>query len=178
MQRGFHACQAFLYPAAVLSARSTGVGRGNSMAAEWISYATLGERLGISPEAARQKAIRAKWSRKPANDGKTLVLVDFDDLRPVPVRRTKEQASDTPPAQASDTRIPDATVAAVEVLSRHIARLEAELATVKGERDQAQAVAAQVEGLKATLAAVEGERDRWHQAATAPRGLARLFRRG
>jgi hypothetical protein len=147
------------------------------MATEWISYTALGERLGISPEAARQKAIRARWTRKPANDGKTLVLVDFDDLRPNPVRRTKERASDTPSEQPSDPRMPDATIAAVEILSRHIERLEAELTTVKGERDQAQAAAMQVDALKATIAAVEGERDRWHQVATAPRGLARLFRR-
>jgi hypothetical protein len=148
------------------------------MATEWISYTALGERLGISPEAARQKAIRAKWTRKPANDGKTLVLVDFDDLRPNPVRRTKERVSDTPSEQPSDTRMPDATIAAVEALSRHIDRLEAELTAVKAERDQAREAAMQVTALKATIAAIEGDRDRWHQAATAPRGLARLFRRG
>jgi hypothetical protein len=43
------------------------------MAEDWYTYAQLGERLGISPAAVRQKAIRARWPRRPANDGKTQV---------------------------------------------------------------------------------------------------------
>ena len=49
------------------------------MAAVWGSYAELAEHLGISPEAARQKSIRARWERKLGDDGKARVLVDLEE---------------------------------------------------------------------------------------------------
>ena len=49
------------------------------MAAVWVSYAELAEHLGISPEAARQKSIRARWQRKLGDDGKARVLVDLEE---------------------------------------------------------------------------------------------------
>jgi len=52
-------------------------------------------------------------------------------------------------------------------MQAQIEELRAEIAR-RGERAAA---------LEATLAAVAAERDRWHQAATAPRGWARIFRR-
>ena len=52
------------------------------MAVEQLTYTQLGERLGISTEAARQKAIRGRWRRIPGNDGKTLVEVDLAAVAP------------------------------------------------------------------------------------------------
>lgn len=133
----------------------------------WMTYDELAAAMGIAPDSARRLVTRKKWARRQGNDGKARIGVPTDVLL------------DRPPVSPPDVLPdkPDATIAAVEALTRHIERLEAELTTVKAERDQAQAAAMQLDALKATLEAVSAERDRWHQAATAPRGLARLFRR-
>jgi hypothetical protein len=97
------------------------------MAAVWVSYAELAEHLGISPEAARQKSIRARWERHLGDDGKARVLVDLDEAaaahRPRPVDRPDEQAT---------------TAAAIATLEQHVATLKEELAkaqTLAAERD-------------------------------------------
>jgi hypothetical protein len=53
------------------------------MAEVWLTYGELGERLGISPEAARQKAMRGRWRRQQGNDGKARVLVGFETNKTV-----------------------------------------------------------------------------------------------
>lgn len=68
-------------------------------------------------------------------------------------------------------------VMAVRDLQHRIDDLVVELVRTRAERDSERARADQVVALRATLAAVEAERDRWHQAATAPRGWVRIFRR-
>ena len=50
------------------------------MAEEWFTYIELAERLNVSAEAARQKAIRARWPRRTANDGKAQVKVYVIDV--------------------------------------------------------------------------------------------------
>jgi hypothetical protein len=47
----------------------------------WMSYADLGEVLGIGSESARQLAIRRKWARQKGNDRKTRVAVPEEELR-------------------------------------------------------------------------------------------------
>lgn len=134
----------------------------------WMTYDELAAAMGIAPDSARRLVTRKKWARRQGNDGKARIGVPTDV--------TPDRPPVSPPDVTPDK--PDATIAAIEVLTSHIARLETELATVKSERDQAREAALQVSALRATIAAVEGERDRWMAAATAPRGLARLFRRG
>jgi len=97
------------------------------MAAVWVSYAELAEHLGISPEAARQKAIRARWQRQRGEDGKARVLVDVEEAaaahRPRPVDRPDEQGT---------------TAAVIAALEQHVATLKEELAkaqTLAAERD-------------------------------------------
>jgi hypothetical protein len=48
---------------------------GPAIGAAWLTYAQAGERFGMSPEAARQRARRMRWRTQPGNDGPTLVLV-------------------------------------------------------------------------------------------------------
>jgi hypothetical protein len=43
------------------------------MATQNLTYAELGERLGVSAQAARALARRLRLPRQKANDGKTLV---------------------------------------------------------------------------------------------------------
>jgi hypothetical protein len=47
----------------------------------WLTYVELGDRLGITPDAARQKAIRGRWRKQRGNDGKARVLVEPEVLQ-------------------------------------------------------------------------------------------------
>jgi hypothetical protein len=97
------------------------------MAEEWFTYSELGERLHISPEAARQKAIRNHWPRRPGNDGRAQVRVDIEEVvaSAVPRRPRDEEPSDERPTpeqppveQLADSRV-------LEALEEHIATLKA-----------------------------------------------------
>jgi hypothetical protein len=63
------------------------------MPAEMLTYAELGERLKISPEAARALAKRHRLPRSRANDGKTLVHVDLAEISHSPVPRAPQTPS-------------------------------------------------------------------------------------
>jgi uncharacterized membrane protein YccC len=55
---------------------------------EQLTYVQLAERLSVSPEAARAVVKRNRLPRSHANDGKTLVSVDLEELqhKPLPAR--------------------------------------------------------------------------------------------
>ncbi len=110
-----------------LFGRSTGVLRVSDMAEEWFTYSDLGARLGISAEAVRQKAIRHRWRRQTANDGKALVLVDVDDVHVTPRKPSDDRS--TPEESPADTR----TLAA---LDEHIATLRAILAKAEAATER------------------------------------------
>ena len=57
------------------------------MPVEMLTYADLGERLKISPEAARALVKRHRLPRSRANDGKTLVQVDLTEISHSPIAR-------------------------------------------------------------------------------------------
>jgi hypothetical protein len=57
------------------------------MPVEMLTYADLGERLKISPEAARALVKRHRWPRSRSNDGKTLVQVDLSEFSHSPIPR-------------------------------------------------------------------------------------------
>ena len=57
------------------------------MPVEMLTYAELGERLKISPEAARALVKRHRLPRSRSNDGKTLVQVDLTEISHSPVSR-------------------------------------------------------------------------------------------
>ena len=89
------------------------------MPVEMLTYAELGERLKISPEAARALVKRHRLPRSRSNDGKTLVQVDLSEISHSPVPRAAQ-----PPAGPA--------------LKQKIEALEAELiemeAIAKGHR--------------------------------------------
>ena len=60
------------------------------MPVEMLSYAELGERLKVSPEAARALVKRHRLPRSRSNDGKTLVQVDLTEISHSPVPRTRQ----------------------------------------------------------------------------------------
>ena len=63
------------------------------MPVEMLTYADLGERLKISPEAARALAKRHRLPRSRSNDGKTLVQVDLTEISHSPIARPPQAQS-------------------------------------------------------------------------------------
>src|SRR5215212_3974513 len=97
---------------------------GCRMVEEWFTYSELGERLNISPEAVRQKAIRHRWPRRTANDGRAQVRVDLQDVvATMPQRRPKEPF-DTRPTPDQPPVEPPPDTRTFEALERHIATLK------------------------------------------------------
>jgi hypothetical protein len=86
------------------------------MPLEMLTYAELGERLKISPEAARALVKRHRLPRSRSNDGKTLVQVDLTEINHSPVARA-------PQAPAGHQ--------AVTALKQKIETLQAELAEME-----------------------------------------------
>jgi len=82
------------------------------MPVEMLTYAELGERLKVSPEAARALVKRHRWPRSRANDGKTLVQVDLSEFSHSPISR--------PPQAQADHQV-------VAALKQHIETLQTEL---------------------------------------------------
>ena len=54
------------------------------MSVETLTYAALGARLKVSPEAARSLAKRLQLPRSLSDDGKALVSVDLAEIRHTP----------------------------------------------------------------------------------------------
>jgi hypothetical protein len=150
------------------------------MAEEWLTYSELGERLSISPEAARQKAIRYRWPRRPANDGKTQVRVDVEDVKASTIPRKPRESSDDrltpeppPVEQASDARalldaleahittLKSVVAKAEEAAARESARADAERSRADRERERADTERDRADNLQRLIQeAAEGEAGR------------------
>ena len=87
------------------------------MPVEMLSYVELGERLKISPEAARALVKRHRLPRSRSNTGKTLVQVDLTEISHSPVTRAPHHAG-------HDHQV-------VTALKVHIATLQADLLEMK-----------------------------------------------
>lgn len=123
------------------------------MAVEWLTYAELGNRIGISPEAARQRAMRLKLRRQVGNDGKARIAVDFEEITLNPPKTTVEQPSNTqtnglttpveqeldaPSEHPSDARLHEALHDQVAFFKEQLARIEtlAEQRRVQAEQER------------------------------------------
>ena len=83
------------------------------MSGEWLSYKEAGERLGVSAEAARQRAIRGSWTSRP--------------------RRKNERPNEHPAPRA----VEQADERLIEALQAHIETLKADLALARDQAAQA-----------------------------------------
>jgi len=137
------------------------------MSVEALTYAALGARLKISPEAARSLAKRRRLPRSLSDDGKALVSVDLAEIRHTPRPPRGRQAGNIAPFAAK-----------IDALMAEIVRLEARAADHRAdfERERERADRLTVELLQATAetmaanevtARLEGE-----VAALRTRGLA------
>lgn len=168
-----------------------------------LTYAELGDALGIAAASAKRLSIRHRWQKHQGNDGKARVTVPVEYLqveKPVARDVTSDLKTDVSEDVTSDNARDDTgdSLVVVTTLERHIGRLETELAkaesllaAVSNDRDRQRAdkeleraKAAQVDVLKAVLEAeqrrsneLKEERDRWQKAATEPRGLFAWLKR-
>src|SRR6267154_1775035 len=114
------------------------------MSIEMLTYAALGARLNISPQAARSLTRRLRLPRSLSDDGKALVSVDLAEIRHTP----------RPPRGRA---ISSALLAAkIEALKAEIARLETTAADHRAdfERERERADGLTVELLQATAETV------------------------
>jgi len=93
------------------------------MPIEMLTYAELGERLKISPEAARALVKRHRLPRSRSNDGKTLVQVDLAEINHSPAAR----ASQAPAGHQAVTALKQR----IETLQADLVEMEA---TARGHR--------------------------------------------
>jgi hypothetical protein len=91
----------------------------------WLTYQDLGVRLGVTPEAAKRRAIQAKWARMPGNDGRARVRVP-DELR-----------------ASSTLDVRPAKVALQHALESHVETLRADVVALKAQLAAAEARAAE-----------------------------------
>ena len=110
------------------------------MSVEMLTYAALGARLKVSPEAARSLAMRFRLPRSLSQDGKALVSVDLAEIRHTPRPRGSRQGNIAP------------LVGKIEALQAEIVRLEAGEAVHRAdfERERERADRLMVEVLQAT----------------------------
>jgi hypothetical protein len=91
------------------------------MDGQWLTYADAAVQLGVTPEAARRRAIRGKWARMPGNDGRARVRL-ADDWRP----------QGTPDVRSNNSAL-------VHALEAHVATLKGENETLKSQLAAAEA---------------------------------------
>jgi hypothetical protein len=89
----------------------------------WLTYAEAGQRLGVSPEAARAKAARKRWRRQVGNDGLARVLLPGD----LPVTARLRTPGDRPVTSRSTP----GHVQLIKTLESHVESLKAQLATTE-----------------------------------------------
>src|SRR5881392_1856945 len=87
------------------------------MPVEMLSYVELGEKLKISPEAARALVKRHRLPRSRSNDGKTLVQVDLAEISHSPVPRG--------PQAPSGQQVVSALKQKIETLQAELLEMEA-----------------------------------------------------
>jgi hypothetical protein len=141
----------------------------------WLTYAELGERMGKSAEAARQRAIRKRWRRQVGNDGLARVLVPAD-AELTPVRTGNERAGERPKTDRPDpVRTPSVEMellARLAALHDELVAMAQKLAIAEGRAGAAEAEAASA---RATIDALQRERDAWKAQADGWRGQAKLL---
>jgi hypothetical protein len=79
---------------------------------EQLSYVQLAERLSVSPEAARAVVKRNRLPRSRANDGKTLVSVDLEELQHKPLARGHQSVTELVATLRANTHTLEAELAA------------------------------------------------------------------
>jgi hypothetical protein len=134
---------------------------------KWMTYAELAEALGIGSDSTRNLVRRKRWPRRPGNDGLARIGVPMEHLS----KHSKPEGGINPPSDepisppAGAPIEPPTDGGIIQVLNRHIERLEREVEILKGERDAERARAVQVDSLKAALDIERQRVDEWKAVA-------------
>ena len=129
---------------------------GRHITGEWLTYQQTGERLGISPEAVRQRARRLHWRHQRGNDGRTLIQLPESEEPRTPVRLTV-QTGVQPPVQPVGQSTGEAAALRelVDVLRTQLAKAETradeDRAQLRVERERNAAAERQVIELRALV---------------------------
>jgi hypothetical protein len=131
----------------------------------WMTYAELSEALSIGLDSAKNLARRKRWGRQRGNDGLAKIGVPREALerRPKPMAPVAADGPLNPPIDAPTSPPTDRGSdgpSALDVLHRHIERLETELSAQRAEREaERQTLRVSLEALKQAL-----ESERQHKA--------------
>ena len=130
-----------------------------------LTYADLGESLGITADSAKRLARRRGWTKQPGNDGRARVSVPVERLVPraVPEDDPEDDREDIPEDVREDD--PGERGAVIAALHRLIETLEQELAAVRSSRD------AEITTLRADRDAERDRANALHGDAAAAPGL-------
>ena len=145
------------------------------MPIELLTYAALGVRLKISPQAARSLARRLRLPRSVSDDGKTLVSVDPAEIRHAPRRPGRGQAGYVAPLAARISEL-EAEIARLETIAaghrtdfererERADRLLVELLHATAETMAAKEAAARLEGSQRSSDGTGGSIDSHGRAA-------------
>ena len=131
------------------------------MSVEFLTYAALGDRLKISPAAARSLARRLRLPRSLSDDGKALVSIDLAEVRHTPHPPSNRQAGNAAllaaqieALQAENVRLETSAAghrADFERERERADRLMAELRQATAEVTAAREATARLEGEVAVL---------------------------
>ncbi len=145
------------------------------MPIETLTYAALGTRLKISPEAARSLAKRLRLPRSLSDDCKALVSVDLAEIRHTPRPPNSRQAGNIAPLAAKTDALQAEIARLQETAAGHRAdferereradRLMVELLQATAEILAAKEAAARLEGEVAALRSAGGSIDSYGRAA-------------
>jgi hypothetical protein len=108
------------------------------MADDWLTYEQAAERLSVSPEAIRQKAIRGRWQRTKGNDGKARVRLPDGQVDAVrtPSGHPNKRLVRTPSERASDVQLIKALETLVETWKERASTAEARLAEADARNER------------------------------------------
>jgi hypothetical protein len=101
------------------------------MTDEWLTYAQAAERLNLTVEAVRLRALRGRWQKAIGNDKSPLIRLPegwSSDVQTTVERRERKARNDE--GTTIDRAVASALIA---VLEGHVATLKAELEASKGQ---------------------------------------------
>jgi hypothetical protein len=143
------------------------------MSIEQLTYSQIAKRLSVSTEAARAVVKRQRLPRSRANDGKTLVAIDLEEIRhkPLPARSPRGHHPVTDAVAELDTKIKilEAALAAEQKRSAghredferergRVDQLLSELMTATSDLMSARTMTARLEGELTALGSQQQQR--------------------
>ena len=126
---------------------------------ESLTYAELGARLGVSPEAARKKAKAARLPSTLGNDGRRRVSVDLCELR-----HTRRPAGHRP-ERAGAAAGPDLRAGELDELREEAARTYVQAAIEASLQERIRGLEDLAAEMRETIEDLRADRDAWRAQA-------------